>query len=85
MIISPVTQQLPRDRPDLCTQVFDMKLKDLMESVIEEKVFGNAVAQERVIEFQKRGLLPVHCMFILDQASKHALRNPARVNAIIIA
>ncbi len=38
-----------------------------------------------MIEFQKRGLPHVHCIFILDKTSKNALGNPERVDTIISA
>ncbi len=56
-----------------------------MESVIKDKIFGEVVAHVRVIEFQKRGLPHAHCIFILHQASKNALRNRARVDTVISA
>ncbi len=77
--------QSSQDRPDLCARVFNLKLKELMEAVIKDKIFGEVVAHVRVTEFQKRGLPHAHCIFILDQTSKNALRNPARVDTVIAA
>ncbi len=62
-----------------------MKLKALMEAVMKDKIFGEVVAHVRVVEFQKRGLPHAHCIFIPDQASKNALRNPTRVDTVISA
>ncbi len=56
-----------------------------METVIEDNVFGNVVTHARVVEFHIRGNPHTHCIFNLDQASKNALRNPARVNAVAFA
>ncbi len=50
-----------------------------------ENVFGQIVAHVKMIYFQKRGLPHAHCIVILSQASKNALRNPARVDAVISA
>ncbi len=62
-----------------------MNLKAFMETVIEDKIFGNVLAHVRVITFRKRGWPHAHYIFILDQTSKNALRNPERVDAIISA
>ncbi len=70
--------QSPQDRPNLSARVFSLNLKALMEAVIKDKIFGEVVALVRVTEFQNRGLPHAHCIFILDQASKNALRNPAK-------
>ncbi len=82
---SLVPRQSPRDRLDLSARVFSLKLKALIEAVIKDKIFGEVVAHVRVIEFQKRGLPHAHCIFILDQGSKNALRIPARVDTVISA
>ncbi len=78
-------RQSPQDRPDLCARVFSLNLKAFIEAVIKDKIFGEVVAHFRVIEFQKRGLPHAHCIFTLDQASKNALRNPAKVDTVISA
>ncbi len=56
-----------------------------METFINEHVFGQIVAHVKMIDFQKRGLPHAHCIFILSQALKNALRNPAREDAVISA
>ncbi len=56
-----------------------------MEIIIKDKIFGEVVAHVRVIEFQKRGLPHAQYIFIFDQASKNALRNPVRVDTVISA
>lgn len=38
-----------------------------------------------VIEFQKRGLVHSHIIFIQDEASKNSLRDPIHVDEIISA
>ena len=43
------------DRPDLCSRVFNMKLKELMKDLCERHVLGIVIAKIHVIEFQKRG------------------------------
>ncbi len=77
--------QSPQDRPDLWARVFKLNLKALMEAVIKGKICGEVVAYVTVIEFQKRRLPHAHCIFILDQASKNPLRNPASVDTVTSA
>ncbi len=61
--------QTAKDRPDLVTRVFNLKLDALLKD-IEDGVLGNVIAKIWVIEFQKRGLPHVHILFILDEVSK---------------
>jgi len=57
--------QTPNDRPDLITRVFKMKLKELINMIKEDNVFGYCLAFVMTIEFQKRGLLRAHWLVIL--------------------
>jgi len=41
------------DRPDLCSRVFNLKLKSLMHDIKKEKIFGNVIAHIYTIEYQK--------------------------------
>ncbi len=77
--------QLPQDRPYLCARVFHMKMKAMIKIVLQDEVFGKVAGYVTVMEFQKRGLPHAHCIFILDEQSKNALRNPANVDQIISA
>ena len=77
--------QTAQDRPDLCARVFFVKVRALMQFVIEEKYFGEVVAHVRVTEFQKRGLPHVHCIFFLDRPSKQRLNDPLNVDQLISA
>jgi len=61
--------QTAKDRLDLVTRVFNLKLDALLKD-IEDGVLGNVIAKIWVIEFQKRGLPHVHILFILDEVSK---------------
>ncbi len=56
-----------------------------MNHIIKEKVFGRAVAHVCVNEFQKRGLVHSHFIFILGEPSKCSLRNPEKVDELISA
>ena len=56
-----------------------------MEVVLQDEIFGKVAAHVTVIEFQKRGLPHVHCIFILQEEYKNALRNPENVDKIVAA
>ncbi|XP_024014541.1 uncharacterized protein LOC112088495 [Eutrema salsugineum] len=58
------------DRPDICTQVFKMKLDDLMHRLTKENVLGVVKATIFTIEFQKRGLPHAHIVLFLEAGHK---------------
>ena len=54
-----ITQELkanetPNDQPTLLARIFRLKLKEFLNDIIENKIFGAVVANIHVIEFQKR-------------------------------
>ncbi len=51
--------QTTKDRPELVTRVFNLKLDALLKD-IKDGVLGNVIAKIWVIEFQKRGLPHTH-------------------------
>jgi hypothetical protein len=51
--------QTAKDRPELVTRVFNLKLDALLKD-IKDGVLGNVIAKIWVIEFQKRGLPHTH-------------------------
>ncbi len=61
--------QIAKDRPELITRVFNLKLDALLKDV-KDGVLGNVIAKIWVIKFQKRGLPHAHILFILDEALK---------------
>jgi len=61
--------QTTKDRLELVTRVFNLKLDTLLRD-IKDGVLGNKIAKIWVIEFQKRGLPHAHILFILDEALK---------------
>jgi hypothetical protein len=63
------SQQIAKDRPELVTYVFKLKLKALLKD-IKDGVFGNVIAKIWIIEFRKRSLPHAHILLILDEASK---------------
>lgn len=56
----------PQNRPDLAARIFMRKLLVMMLYVIDEKWFEKVVAQVLEVKFQKRDLLYVNFVFILD-------------------
>ncbi|CAG8726587.1 25174_t:CDS:10, partial [Cetraspora pellucida] len=62
--------QTSQDRPDLIACVFNLKLKTLFKVILKEEILGKIITYIYTIEFQKRGLPHVHCLFILDPAYK---------------
>jgi hypothetical protein len=56
--------QKANDRPDLCTRVFNMKQKALIED-LKAGAFGVCTAHVAAIEFQKRGLPHAHIVIWL--------------------
>ena len=51
-------QETAHNRPDLVARVFRMKLKSLLNDLIQRGVLGKPVGYTWVIEFQKRGVAP---------------------------
>jgi len=59
--------QIAKDRPELVTRVFNLKLDALLKD-IKDGVLGNVIAKIWVNEFQKRGLPHARILLILDEA-----------------
>lgn len=64
------TGQQAKDRPDLVTRVFKLKLDALMVDLKENAVFGKVLSWCYVIEYQKRGLPHAHILLILDPTAR---------------
>lgn len=62
--------QKANDRPDLCSRVFNLKLRSLLHDLTKKHVLGKVVAYVYTIEFQKRGLPHAHILLILDRIDK---------------
>ncbi|KAF8692406.1 Helitron helicase-like domain at N-terminus, partial [Rhizoctonia solani] len=71
------------NRPDLITQVFELKCHQLMEDITQKGIFGKCIAHVHTIEFQKRGLPHMHLLVWLECAS-HILE-PGDVDELIFA
>src|ERR1044071_3751634 len=78
-----LSDQTVQDRPDLISHVFNMKLKAILKDILKENIFGKVLAYFYIIEFQKRGLLHAHILFILAQ--EHKLRTVADYDTFVSA
>ena len=58
------------DRPDIISRVFNLKLKELLDDLLERHVLGHVTAFVYTIEFQKRDLLHAHLILFLADADK---------------
>ena len=70
-----ITANLPpgfsaSDRPDIVARVFNLKLKALLDDLLQKHVLGIPVAEVYTIEFQKRGLPHAHILLILNNDDK---------------
>ena len=58
------------DRPDIVSRVFNFKLKELLDDLLERHVLGHVTAFVYTIEFQKRVLPHGHMVLFLGDADK---------------
>jgi hypothetical protein len=52
--------QLACDRPDIIAQVFHLKFAALLDDIMQNHVFGEAVSYVHTVEYQKQGMPHVH-------------------------
>ena len=62
--------QTAYDRPELVSQVFQMKKKAIIDFIYKHGIFGSAVAYVYTIKFQKRGLPHMHILIFLKEPHK---------------
>jgi hypothetical protein len=68
--------QQPQDQPDLVTQVFKIKLKELINDIHKKHILGSTIARIYVIEFQKRGLPHAHILiFFAENYKPHTIED----------
>ena len=72
-----------RDRIDVVTRVFKLKLKELLVDVVNKGMLGKVAAWMYTVEWQKRGLPHAHILLIFTPEFK--LRGPADYDAVISA
>ena len=58
------------DHPDIVSRVFNLKLKALIDDLLNKHVLGKTVADVLTIEFQKQGLSHAHILLIMDRDDK---------------
>jgi len=69
-------EQQPQDRLDLVTQVFKIKLKELINDIHKKHILGCTITGIYVIEFQKRGLLRAHVfIFCVEDYKPHMVKD----------
>lgn len=71
------------DRPDLVARVYHLKLRALMDDLVQQGVLGKVKAHVYTVEWQKRGLPHAHILLIFAAASK--MRTPDDYDDVICA
>ncbi|GJS01305.1 retrotransposon protein, putative, ty1-copia subclass [Tanacetum coccineum] len=82
-MLTHVPGQRAHDRPEVGTNVFKLKLTELLEDLTKNKIFGESRAVVYVIKFQKRGLPHAHILLWLEDHCK--CRTPGEIDDIISA
>jgi hypothetical protein len=67
------------DRNELIHRVFRLKLKAILDEIIDKRLFGTVSGFAMTIEYQKRGLPHAHALVILDQGHAHGKPRTASV------
>ena len=62
--------QKATDRPDLIVREFKLKLRELLNDILNRHILGRPLAHVYTIEFQKRGLPHAHILIILADECK---------------
>jgi len=57
-------------RPDLVARVFHLKMRALLDELLDKKVLGRPLAWTWVVEFQKRGLPHLHLLLVVHPEDK---------------
>ena len=80
---SLLSNQTPKDRPDLVNRVFWIKLKNLLKEIEKGEIFGKVISVLWVVEFQKLGKPHAHILVTLDEASK--LKTGSQIDECVCA
>lgn len=62
--------QKPEHRPDLVCRVFQMKLLEFIDDLVNKQIYGRVLNYHYVIEFQKRGLPHAHIVVTFVEGDK---------------
>ena len=65
------------------SRLFKIKLKSLLNDLIEKQILGKVCAHIYVIEFQKRGLPHAHILIVLDECDK--IKSAEQVDVMVSA
>ncbi|GKB49964.1 helicase [Tanacetum coccineum] len=76
-------EQRSHDRPEIGTQVFKIKLIELLDDLTKNHIFDESQAVVYVIEFQKWGLPHAHILLWLEEHCK--CMKPSQIDDIISA
>jgi hypothetical protein len=69
-------KQQPQDRPNLITQVFKIKFKELINDIRKKYILRRMIVGIYVIEFQKRGLPHAHILiFFVEDDKPHTVED----------
>ncbi|KAK3775190.1 hypothetical protein RRG08_057314 [Elysia crispata] len=63
-------EQQACDRPDLSCRIFKLKFDTLTDDLLKLDIPGRVKAHTATMQFQKRGLLHVHILLIMDAECK---------------
>jgi len=74
--------QKPKGHPELVARVFRLKLKQIIEMLKSEMIFGRPCARLYSVEFQKRGL--PHACILIWLIPEHKI-TPDKIDNIICA
>ena len=77
------TRSSPTNHPDIVSRIFNLKLKALIDDLLNKYVLGKTVANVYIIEFQKQGLPHAHILLIMDHDDK--IRDVKCIDNIICA
>ena len=71
------------DRPDILARVFHIKMTVLIHELTKKQIFGEVIAHQAVVEYQKRGL--PHCHILLWLHPDDKPRTPEDYNRFVSA
>jgi hypothetical protein len=73
-------RQQPKDRPNLVTRVFKIKLKELINDIHKKHILGRTIARIYATAFQKRGLSHAHIfIFFAKYYKSHMVEDVDRM------
>lgn len=58
------------DRPDIIARIFHIKMTVLIHDLTKKHIFGEVIAHQAVVEYQKRGLPHCHILLWLHSDDK---------------